>query len=133
MKMHMFICLIRVIYFMSKILPVQFFKDLADDTRLKIILLLQLENELCVCELTVALGLSQPKISRHIAQLKSHQLLSERKVGRWTFYRLADVLPHWQREVIGLSCTNNQEYIEQCISCLNAMGNRPNRQQECCE
>jgi ArsR family transcriptional regulator len=118
---------------MSNAFPVQFFKNLADDTRLKILLLLQKERELCVCELTVALTLSQPKISRHIAQLKLHQLLSERKVGRWVFYRLADNLALWQKEVLDLSSENNEFFIKHCIETLNEMGQRPSRQQQCCE
>jgi|TARA_R110001592_G_scaffold211141_3_gene462902 ArsR family transcriptional regulator len=112
---------------------VQFFKNLADDTRLKIILLIQMEKELCVCELTAALSLSQPKISRHIAQLKLHHILSERKVGRWVFYSLVDAMPFWQKEVIELSSLNNQAYLTACVTNLIDMGNRPSRQQTCCE
>ncbi|TWX51659.1 metalloregulator ArsR/SmtB family transcription factor [Colwellia hornerae] len=118
---------------MNNATAVQFFKNLADDTRLKIILLIQMEKELCVCELTTALSLSQPKISRHIAQLKLHKLLCERKVGRWVFYSLVDEMPLWQKEVIELSCLNNQVYLTACITNLIEMGNRPSRQQKCCE
>ncbi|HFD79984.1 MAG TPA: ArsR family transcriptional regulator, partial [Gammaproteobacteria bacterium] len=38
-----------------------FFKALADQTRLRCLVLLQQEGELCVCELTHALGMIQPK------------------------------------------------------------------------
>ena len=41
--------------------PTQFFKCLADDTRLKIMMLIQREQELCVCELMAALQESQSK------------------------------------------------------------------------
>jgi ArsR family transcriptional regulator len=118
---------------MNNSTAVQFFKNLADDTRLKIILLIHIEKELCVCELTSALCLSQPKISRHLAQLKLHKLLSERKVGRWVFYSLADAIPLWQKEVIQVSSLNSQAYIEQCVANLIDMGNRPSRQHNCCE
>tara|TARA_B100000809_G_C15043732_1_gene496519 strand:- start:898 stop:1254 length:357 start_codon:yes stop_codon:yes gene_type:complete len=118
---------------MNNSTAVQFFKNLADDTRLRIVLLIQMEKELCVCELTAALCLSQPKISRHIAQLKLHKLLSERKVGRWVFYSLVDVIPLWQKEVIQLSSLNNQAYLAQCLTNLTDMGNRPSRQQQCCK
>ena len=112
---------------------VQFYKNLADDTRLKILLLIQREKELCVCELTVALALSQPKISRHIAQLKLHHLLSERKVGRWVFYRIADELPLWQKEVLELSSSNHPDFITSCIEALKKIGAYPRRQQELCD
>ncbi|MGB5736079.1 MAG: metalloregulator ArsR/SmtB family transcription factor, partial [Thiohalocapsa sp.] len=48
----------------------EFFSALANDTRLRCLLLLSRHAELCVCELTHALGASQPHISRHLAQLR---------------------------------------------------------------
>ncbi|MFP4696420.1 ArsR family transcriptional regulator, partial [Thiohalospira sp.] len=40
----------------------QFFRALSDGTRLRCLMLLQAEGELCVCELTYALELPQPRI-----------------------------------------------------------------------
>lgn len=77
------------------LLAVQLFKLLADETRLRICLLLQQEDELCVCELTEALADSQPKISRHLTQLRSSGLLLDRRQGQWIFYRLNPALPDW--------------------------------------
>ena len=51
--------------------PTTVFKCLADDTRVRTMLLITREGELCVCELTCALNESQPKVSRHLAQLRS--------------------------------------------------------------
>ncbi|MFO5484689.1 metalloregulator ArsR/SmtB family transcription factor, partial [Klebsiella pneumoniae] len=53
------------------LLPLQLFKNLADETRLGIVLLLKARGELCVCDLCTALAQSQPKISRHLAMLRS--------------------------------------------------------------
>ncbi|MFO5601928.1 ArsR family transcriptional regulator, partial [Klebsiella pneumoniae] len=47
------------------LLPLQLFKNLADETRLGIVLLLKARGELCVCDLCTALAQSQPKISHH--------------------------------------------------------------------
>lgn len=47
------------------------FKCQADYTRVRLMLLITREEELCVCELTCALDESQPKVSRHLAQLRS--------------------------------------------------------------
>ena len=44
--------------------PVDFYKCLADATRLRCLLLIHEEQELCVCELTAALDEIQPKVSR---------------------------------------------------------------------
>ncbi|EIX1536069.1 ArsR family transcriptional regulator, partial [Cronobacter sakazakii] len=46
---------------MMSLTPLQLFKLLADDTRLRLALLLRAQGELCVCELTSTLNLSQPK------------------------------------------------------------------------
>ncbi|GAW96916.1 transcriptional regulator [Colwellia marinimaniae] len=109
-----------------------FFKAMADDTRLKIILLLRYESELCVCELTHALQLSQPKISRHIALLKQQQLLSERKSGRWVYYSLAKSLSQWKQAVIQNCFEENLPVIDECLQNLAVMGERPDRVQQCC-
>ena len=75
--------------------PAQFFKCLADETRLRCLILLQRRGELCVCELTQALQMSQPKISRHLALLRTCRLLQDRRQGAWVYYRLHPALPDW--------------------------------------
>jgi ArsR family transcriptional regulator len=63
------------------------FKALADETRLRILVLL-LDGELCVCELIAALELPQSTISRHLAYLKNAGWLEDRRHGVWMYYRL---------------------------------------------
>jgi biotin operon repressor len=70
-----------------------FFPALADPTRLRCLLLLATEGELCVCELTHALNESQPKISRHLAMLREAGIVSDRREGLWVHYRLSPDLP----------------------------------------
>lgn len=64
------------------------FKALADDTRLRIIGLLQ-AGEICVCDIHGSLGLPQPTVSRHLAYLRRAGLVQGRKDGQWVHYRLA--------------------------------------------
>jgi ArsR family transcriptional regulator len=80
--------------------PEQLFRALCDETRLRCLLLLQAEGELCVCELTHALDVVQPKVSRHLAVLRELDLVADRRQGQWVYYRLHDELPDWVREVI---------------------------------
>ena len=68
--------------------PAEVFKCLADETRVRATLLIVDQGELCVCELMCALADSQPKISRHLAQLRSAGLLLDRRQGQWVYYRL---------------------------------------------
>ena len=63
------------------------FKALSDDTRLRVIKLLQ-DRELCVCELMQVLDMSQPRISRHLSVLKNAGLVNDRREGKWIHYSL---------------------------------------------
>ena len=63
------------------------FRALADETRLRIVALLS-HGELCVCHLEEALRLSQPKVSRHLAALRSAGVVEDRRDGTWVYYRL---------------------------------------------
>ena len=65
------------------------FKALSDETRLRVIKLLE-NGELCVCDIFTALDISQPKVSFHLNVLKEAGFLKDRKQGRWTHYRLDD-------------------------------------------
>ena len=63
-------------------------KALSDPNRIKIIKMLE-RKELCVCELTAALGIAQPTVSKHLKQLEDAGLVEYRKDGPWVNYRLA--------------------------------------------
>ena len=65
----------------------ELFKVLSDDTRLRIINLLD-KQDLCVCELVDILNLSQPKISKHIARLRSINLVSTKRNEQYIYYSL---------------------------------------------
>jgi len=65
----------------------RFFKALADETRLRIVKLLGV-REMCVCEVMVALGLTQPTASHHLGILENAGLVKDRKEGKWVFYSL---------------------------------------------
>lgn len=85
--------------------PSAFYKCLADETRLHLVLLIHSEGELCVCDLMAALEFSQPKISRHLAQLRNCQLLRDERRGQWVYYALHPDLPEWAQAL--LSTTSN--------------------------
>ncbi|KDC53908.1 metalloregulator ArsR/SmtB family transcription factor [Pseudoalteromonas sp. S3431] len=117
---------------MEQFNPLQFYKCLADDTRLKAMLLISHEEELCVCELVAALELSQPKVSRHLAQLRQCGLLCDRKQNQWVYYSINKALPEWAKNVLTQTLTANPSFYENDLTRLNAMGNRPERITSCC-
>jgi ArsR family transcriptional regulator len=67
------------------------FRALADPTRLRLLNLIA-GREICVCYFVEILGISQPKISRHLAYLRRAGIAAARRQGRWMHYRL--VVPH---------------------------------------
>ncbi|MCP5325296.1 MAG: metalloregulator ArsR/SmtB family transcription factor [Oceanospirillaceae bacterium] len=110
--------------------PVSFFKNLADETRLLCLLLLAGQGELCVCELVAAIDDSQPKISRHLAQLRSAGLVSDRRSGLWVYYQLHTQLPAWCHKVLQDSAAANPAFLHAAQARLCTMENRPAK--SCC-
>lgn len=111
-------------------LPIELFKALSDLTRLQCILLIQQEQELCVCELMAALELSQPKISRHLALLREADLLEAERRGQWIYYRLSSALESWVLNI--LQQTSLQQNLTELTHRLSVMGDRPERAAQCC-
>jgi ArsR family transcriptional regulator len=75
------------------------FKALSDETRLRILALLQ-AGELCVCDLMAILDLPQSTVSRHLAYLRNAGLVDDRRQGVWMFYSLSDGHASFAREIL---------------------------------
>jgi DNA-binding transcriptional ArsR family regulator len=60
------------------------FKAISDPKRLRILKLLEV-RDMCVCELMIALGMSQPNLSHHLKILEAEGFVEKRKEGKWTF------------------------------------------------
>ena len=80
--------------------PENLFAALSNSTRLRCVLLLMQYDELCVCELNNAIGVAQPHLSRHLAQLRESKLVTDRRQGLWIYYRINPSLPDWIRSVL---------------------------------
>jgi ArsR family transcriptional regulator len=63
------------------------FAALADRTRLRLLNLMN-GKEVCVCYFVEILGLSQPKISRHLAYLRRAGVVAARREGKWMHYKI---------------------------------------------
>jgi len=103
--------------------PERFFKAMADRTRLHCLMLLGRERELCVCEFVHALSLPQPRVSRHLAQLRDQGIVSDERRGQWVYYRLSPDLPDWAREV--LDTVASAHGLGEVNERLATMPNRP--------
>ena len=67
----------------------EYYKALGDEKRMLIVKLLGF-REMCVCELTGALGVSQPNLSHHIKKLEQAGLVKSERRGKWVYYSLVD-------------------------------------------
>lgn len=104
------------------------FKALGDENRLAIMYLIHRETELCVCELTAALELSQPRVSRYLATLKEHHLLQDQRRGQWVYYRLHEDLPDWVGSLLTQTLAesaDSTELLQPKVLRLAAMPDRP--------
>lgn len=70
----------------------RFFQALGDKTRLRLLNLMG-DQEICVCYFVEVLDSPQPKISRHLAYLRSAGIVAARRDGKWMHYRIS-VPPH---------------------------------------
>lgn len=104
--------------------PLEFFKSVADDTRLRCLLLLHEKKELRVGDITRALGQSQPKVSRHLAHLRSSGLLKDRRQGQWVYYRLSPELPGWVTAVLEQTAEANSDFVDENLLRLQERGGR---------
>ncbi|MDY0277576.1 MAG: metalloregulator ArsR/SmtB family transcription factor, partial [Acholeplasma sp.] len=66
---------------------VEFFKIIADFTRLKILEAIK-DEELCVCDLAHLLGVTKSAISHQMRVFKEHNLVVSNKKGKMVYYRL---------------------------------------------
>jgi ArsR family transcriptional regulator len=65
------------------------FKALGDPTRLEILRLVSAQpGPTCVCDIVERFDLSQPTISHHLKLLREAGLLSQSRIGIWSFYAI---------------------------------------------
>lgn len=66
------------------------FAALSDRTRIKLLLALGSDRELCVCDLAHVAGTTFSTASHHLRKLRDLRLLTHRTDGRMSFYALRD-------------------------------------------
>jgi ArsR family transcriptional regulator len=65
-------------------------KAIADPARLRLISIVAASDsgEVCVCDFTGSIGLSQPTVSHHLKILVDAGVLAREQRGKWAYYRL---------------------------------------------
>ncbi|MEE4184526.1 MAG: metalloregulator ArsR/SmtB family transcription factor [Gammaproteobacteria bacterium] len=105
--------------------PSALFRCLGEEIRLTLLLLVRRHGELCVCELVEAVNASQPKVSRHLAQLRSCGLLQDCRRGQWVYYSVSPDLPAWVGGVLDLADDAHAAQLQGMEGRLQAMAGRP--------
>ena len=73
---------------------------IADPTRLRLLNLLTQAVEICVCELVDALGVPQYSVSRHLNVLAAAGWVTDRRQGKWIYYRISRELKPYQKTLL---------------------------------
>lgn len=86
-------------------------KALGDSNRMRVVVALMAQDELCACQLIEMLRLSGATVSRHMSVLQHAGLVRSRKEGRWVHYRLADSFPAPVRQWLLESLSDSPEIM----------------------
>ncbi|MCL1067596.1 metalloregulator ArsR/SmtB family transcription factor [Shewanella olleyana] len=97
-----------------------FLKCISDKTRLLITLLLHVEKELSVSEISAALQTHQTKASRCLAHLKSHGVLKDRRQGLRIFYSVSPTLPQWAKVILDQAVIAKRTQLQATLKVLNS-------------
>jgi ArsR family transcriptional regulator, arsenate/arsenite/antimonite-responsive transcriptional repressor len=71
-------------------LGAQIFKACADESRLRILGLIVMNDEMCISDLEKILDFTQAKTSRHLIYLKNSGILTARRYNHWVFYQIKE-------------------------------------------
>lgn len=112
---------------------VQTLKALSDGTRLRLLRLLLLEEEFCVCSFVDVLAMPQYHISHHLAILKRAGLVKDRRHGIWAHYSLSPDLSEAHRAIIAAACRAINEEPVAREDLARLQNHRPRPFEGCCE
>jgi ArsR family transcriptional regulator len=105
------------------------FRAFCDGTRLRILSLLQ-DGDLCVGDIVESLQVPQPKVSRHLGQLRKAGLVTARKEGLWNHYSLATPTTEFHQKLLECAVTCFQEVPE--IKSDNSRAKKLRKSGGCC-
>ncbi|MEA1893168.1 MAG: metalloregulator ArsR/SmtB family transcription factor [Campylobacterota bacterium] len=88
--------------------------SLNDETRLKILHFIDLNGEVCVCDIEKSFKMVQSRISRHLKILKEAGFLKVDRKGRWAYYSIRMPLDKFRKSVL-----QEVSYLELDVPKLN--------------
>lgn len=94
----------------------QFFRCLADRTRVNIILLLWSDGELSVTELSALLAQSESQVTRHMALMRKNAMVIERRHELNRYFRINSDMPKWAFKVLKHTYNGNKSNVDLLLS-----------------
>ena len=79
----------------------QVFKELGDESRIRILNLIHKNKEMCISDVEQVLDFTQTKTSRHLIYLKNSGLVNYRRVDNWVYYYLRDETADLLNQIFG--------------------------------
>jgi len=74
--------------------------SLNDQTRIKILNFININGEVCVCDIENSFNMIQSRISRHLKILKEAGFLKVDRKGRWAYYSIRKPLDQFRQSIL---------------------------------
>ena len=71
-----------------------------DETRLKILHFIDINKEVCVCDIETSFDMIQSRVSRHLKILKDAGFLRVDRRGRWAYYSIRNPLDQFRQSLL---------------------------------
>jgi len=71
-----------------------------DETRIKILIFININKEVCVCDVENSFNMIQSRVSRHLKILKEGGFLNIERRGKWAFYSLKEELDTFRKAIL---------------------------------
>lgn len=71
-----------------------------DETRVKLLRFIDINGEVCVCDIESSFDMIQSRISRHLKILKEAQFLKLERRGRWAYYSIRMPLDRFRQSIL---------------------------------
>ena len=71
-----------------------------DETRIKILRFIDINGEVCVCDIENSFDMIQSRISRHLKILKDGGFLKVDRKGRWAYYSIRSPLDNFRQSIL---------------------------------
>ncbi len=71
-----------------------------DQTRIKILNFININGEVCVCDIENSFNMIQSRISRHLKILKEAGFLKVERKGRWAYYSIRKPLDQFRQSIL---------------------------------